>query len=281
MREIKGIGWDDRYFTDNLKYFSKLNKELNNRHGIVLEVESKSDEFRNAFTANGKLDFVVLDLMDESTKPVKFYAGYELALWIRQTRPDIPIFIITQDISYIVMKEVIPAQPFFFFSKELSVESVAIYIVEVLKHIGISKERNRVFIGHGGNSKEWEKLKEKIKLAKIPFAEFNEPDADDSSVIQRLVTMKNQSAVAILVFTGEDERKDGKFNARLNVIHEAGFFQSFLGFEKVLILLEDGCEFFSNNSGIIVKKFPKGEIEKAFPRVNRFLEINGYELLKI
>jgi Predicted nucleotide-binding protein containing TIR-like domain len=46
--------------------------------------------------------------------------------------------------------------------------------------------------------------------------------------------------------TAEDEKPYGKLRARLNVIHEAGLFQGRLGFNKAIVLLEDGCEEFSN-----------------------------------
>jgi predicted nucleotide-binding protein len=46
--------------------------------------------------------------------------------------------------------------------------------------------------------------------------------------------------------TAEDERADGKLNARLNVVHEIGLFQGRRGFNRAIILLEEGCEEFSN-----------------------------------
>jgi predicted nucleotide-binding protein len=43
----------------------------------------------------------------------------------------------------------------------------------------------------------------------------------------------------------------------MNVIHEAGLFQGRLGFERAIILLEDGCEEFSNIQGY-------GQISSSF-----------------
>lgn len=42
--------------------------------------------------------------------------------------------------------------------------------------------------------------------------------------------------------TGEDEDKEGKLNARPNVIHEIGLFQGRLGFSRAIVLLEDETE---------------------------------------
>jgi len=50
--------------------------------------------------------------------------------------------------------------------------------------------------------------------------------------------------------TTEDVTSDGRFNARLNVIHEAGLFQGRIGFDKAIILLENGCDEFSNLQGL-------------------------------
>jgi predicted nucleotide-binding protein len=50
--------------------------------------------------------------------------------------------------------------------------------------------------------------------------------------------MLDAAAFAFLVMTAEDVRGDGKLQARLNVIHEAGLFQGRLGFRKAIILLD-------------------------------------------
>jgi hypothetical protein len=62
--------------------------------------------------------------------------------------------------------------------------------------------------------------------------------------------MLDNAAFAFTVMTAEDEQLDGKQQARMNVIHELGLFQDRLGFEKAIILLEDGCEQFSNIEGL-------------------------------
>ena len=41
-------------------------------------------------------------------------------------------------------------------------------------------------------------------------------------------------------------KRYGKINARMNVVHEAGLFQGRLGFTRSIVLLEEGCEEFSN-----------------------------------
>jgi len=87
--------------------------------------------------------------------------------------------------------------------------------------------------------------------------------------------MLDDSAFAFLVMTAEEETPEGAKRARANVIHEAGLFQGRLGFERAIVLLEDGCEGFSNIAGLTWIPFPPGRIEAAFEDVRRVLEREG------
>jgi predicted nucleotide-binding protein len=75
--------------------------------------------------------------------------------------------------------------------------------------------------------------------------------------------------------TAEDEQSDGQLHARMNVIHEAGLFQGRLGFQRAIVLLEDGCEEFSNIQGLGQIRFPKGDIRAVFEEVRQVLEREG------
>jgi predicted nucleotide-binding protein len=87
--------------------------------------------------------------------------------------------------------------------------------------------------------------------------------------------MLDAAAIAFLIMTGEDEQADGVLHARLNVVHEAGLFQGRLGFTRAIVLLEDGCEEFSNIEGLGQIRFPKGNIKAAFDDVRRVIEREG------
>lgn len=84
--------------------------------------------------------------------------------------------------------------------------------------------------------------------------------------------MLDAAAIAFLVMTAEDEMLDGKVQARMNVVHEAGLFQGRLGFSRAIVLLEDGCEEFSNIQGVGQIRFPKRNIKAAFEEIRRVLE---------
>ena len=133
-------------------------------------------------------------------------------------------------------------------------------------------KQTKVFIGHG-RSPIWRELKDFIaEDLELPYDEFNRISPAGKATSDRLKEMLEESCMAFLIMTGEDEQADGSLHARDNVIHELGLFQGKLGFEKAIILLEKGCEDFSNIHGITYIEFPKGNIRAAFEDIRQVLK---------
>jgi predicted nucleotide-binding protein len=84
--------------------------------------------------------------------------------------------------------------------------------------------------------------------------------------------MLKKASFAFLVRTSEDVHSDGSRHARENVIHEAGLFQGALGFERAILLLEEGCSEFSNIQGLTHISFPKGRLDATFEQIRLVLE---------
>lgn len=101
-----------------------------------------------------------------------------------------------------------------------------------------------------------------------------EPTAGQSTK-ERLSEMLGNAQIAFLIMTAEDETAEGKVRARENVVHEVGLFQERLGFAKAVVLLEEGCEEFSNISGLGQIRFPRGDIRPAFDEVRKVLKREG------
>ncbi len=147
--------------------------------------------------------------------------------------------------------------------------------LESLPEVGgaMSKERkNKIYIGYG-QSNAWSRLK--IHLEQELDQEvihFTKGSAAGKINIDRLLEMVDEAAVAFLVMTGDDKLKDGKLHPRLNVVHEAGLFHSRLENQRVIMLLEIGCEKFSNVDGITYISFPKGKISHTYPEIEEFLK---------
>jgi predicted nucleotide-binding protein len=132
-----------------------------------------------------------------------------------------------------------------------------------------------VFIGHG-RSLVWRDLKDFIKdRLHLPYDEFNRVTVAGITNITRLSEMLDAAAVAFVILTAEDEQADGALRARMNVIHEVGLFQGRLGFTKAIVLLEDGCEEFSNIAGLGQIRFPKANIASKFEEIRLVLEREG------
>lgn len=136
-------------------------------------------------------------------------------------------------------------------------------------------ENRKVFIGHGG-SDTWRELKDFIQdRLDLSWDEFNRVPIAGVTNTTRLAEMLDDASIALLVVTGEDEQADGSKHPRLNVVHEAGLFQGRLGFARAIVLLEEGCEEFSNISGLGQIRFPTGNIAASFEEVRRVLEREG------
>jgi predicted nucleotide-binding protein len=138
-----------------------------------------------------------------------------------------------------------------------------------------STSKGTVFCGHGA-SPLWRELKDFLRdrLA-LSVDEFNRVPTAGLPTATRLNEMLDSAAFAFLVFTAEDQQPDGRFRARENVVHEAGLFQGRLGFDRAIVLLEDGCEEFSNIHGLGQIRFPRGRINAIFEEIRRVLEREG------
>jgi predicted nucleotide-binding protein len=126
-------------------------------------------------------------------------------------------------------------------------------------------------IGHG-HSRLWRDLKEYLRdTYQCEVVEFNSQSVIGISNKERLQELLDQASLAFLVATAEDEQGDGSLRARQNVIHEIGLFQGRLGFEKAIVMLEEGCEEFTNISGIGQIRFPKDNIDTSFEAIRKHL----------
>jgi len=150
------------------------------------------------------------------------------------------------------------------------------HLERIEKRLNVSDRiGTNVCIGHG-RSKEWKDLKDFIKdRMRLPWDEFNRVAVAGVPNTVRLATMLDGAAICFLVLTAEDERADGKLQARMNVVHEIGLFQGRLGFTRAIVMLEEGCEAFSNIDGLGQIRFPKGNVRAAFHDVQLVLEREG------
>ena len=134
---------------------------------------------------------------------------------------------------------------------------------------------SRVFIGHG-QSPIWRELKDFLtdRLA-LPWDEFNREAVAGIATFERISNMLDAASFAFLIMTAEDQHSDTTTHARQNVVHEVGQFQGKLGPRKAIILLEEGCQEFTNIVGLSQIRFPRGRISAVFEEIRRVLEREG------
>ena len=133
-----------------------------------------------------------------------------------------------------------------------------------------------VFVGHGGSGL-WRELKDFLtdRLG-LQVDEFSRIPTAGVGTTDRLHEILDSAGIAFLVLTAEDEEADGRLHARLNVVHEVGLFQARLGVRRAIVLLEEGCEEFSNIEGLGQIRFPAGDISAKFEEVRRVREREGF-----
>jgi predicted nucleotide-binding protein len=132
-----------------------------------------------------------------------------------------------------------------------------------------------VFIGHG-RSPIWARLQLFLeKELKLNTVNYESESRAGEAIVAILEKMLEESTFAILIMTAEDETATGIKRARQNVIHEAGLFQGRLGFNKAILLVQDGLEEFSNVAGLQHIPFSGDRIDHTFNEVRRVLKREG------
>jgi len=121
-----------------------------------------------------------------------------------------------------------------------------------------------VFLGHGRNTL-WRDLKEHLRdLHGINVTAYETGVRAGFTIQEVLEKLSSEASMAFLVHTGEDIDRDGQVRTRENVIQETGLFQGKLGFKRAIVLLEEGCNEFSNIAGLQQIRFAKGNIREVF-----------------
>ena len=131
-----------------------------------------------------------------------------------------------------------------------------------------------VFIGHGRNPL-WLAVRSYLeKDCGLQVICFESESRTSKSVVSVLEQILLQVGFAVIILTAEDATADGQLRARQNVIHETGLAQGRLGFNKVVILKQDGVEELTNLGGLQYLSF-KDRIEQSFYDLGKVLKREG------
>ena len=132
-----------------------------------------------------------------------------------------------------------------------------------------------VFIGHGG-SPHWARIQNYLETdLGLSTVQFESESRVGEHIIDVLTGMMDVADLAVLVLTAEDYTDEGKGRARQNVIHEAGLFQGRLGFDRTVVILQEGVEEFSNIAGLQQIRFAENRVQDSFDELRRFMSKHG------
>lgn len=133
-----------------------------------------------------------------------------------------------------------------------------------------------VFVAHGGDP-AWRAIKEFIEQeCRLPVYTFESGVWGSTQVTEALDEYLARCSFAVCVMTAEDMSADGRRWARQNVVHEVGLFQGRYGFDRVLLLVEEGCDYAPHTAERFTVRFPHGGIESAFWRLHKMFQSAGF-----
>jgi predicted nucleotide-binding protein len=134
--------------------------------------------------------------------------------------------------------------------------------------------RDKIFIGHG-RAGDWRELQAFLeKELSLPVTEFQLGVPTGRNHVDVLTTMLEEARFAFIVLSGEDTTDSGELRARQNVVHEAGLFQGRLGFNRAILVVEEGVELFSNADGLNYVAYRAGHIIEQSERIRAVLRSN-------
>jgi sugar/nucleoside kinase (ribokinase family) len=126
-----------------------------------------------------------------------------------------------------------------------------------------------VFVAHGGNP-QWRAVKAFVEEdMRLPVFSFESGVWSGTQVTDALDDLLARCGFAVCVLTAEDLGTDGEWRARQNVIHEVGLFQGRYGFDRVILLVEEGIRAVPRTAEPFTVTFPRNRIDTAFWRLRR------------
>lgn len=121
-----------------------------------------------------------------------------------------------------------------------------------------------IFISHGTNP-EWFAVQRFVEdRFDAPVYCFESASWGGHQVSDALNKYLEQCSMSVCVLTAEDVTDDGRRFARQNVIHEVGLFQGRHGFDRVILLVEENCDFIPRAAIPYTIYFPHNRIDRAF-----------------
>jgi hypothetical protein len=133
-----------------------------------------------------------------------------------------------------------------------------------------------IFISHGTSS-EWLAVQRFVEDGfDSPVHFFESAPWGGREVSEALGKYLERCSMAVCVLTADDASNDGRRFARQSVIHEVGLFQGRHGSDRVVLLVEEGCDFVPQPAVPYAISFPRNRINRAFYQLAEILKSRGF-----
>jgi ActR/RegA family two-component response regulator len=252
---------------DDPEFAEMLGGRLDQAGMIVIYCRTAAEA--SATLAAKQFNYVLIDLM---LPPSYSQEGISVLREVLRRQHSVSTLLMTQrdqgTVSLVSEAMEIGARYFFDKNDTLVLDNIMAKIEEIEV-----EKRNGIFISHGHNELLKLKLKDFVehRLKRRPVILAEQPSAG-MTVVEKLERTSNECSSAIILMSADDMLRDGGARARQNVVHELGFFQGKYGRDKVILLVEDGVELFSNISGIVYIRFDSMNFHAAFESLRLEIE---------
>ena len=99
------------------------------------------------------------------------------------------------------------------------------------------------------------------------------PQLGDHEVSEALSKYLERCRLAVCVLTAENFTNDGR---NQSVIHEVVLFQGQRGFDRVVLLVQEGCDFVPQAAALYTIYFPHNRINRTFYQLAEIIELQGF-----
>ncbi len=161
----------------------------------------------------------------------------------------------------------------------LELEGIIAVVEQQSEETDVSGTRSitdkRIFISHGKETKALQKIERFVRaLGLTPIIVRYEPSKGEA--VDDLVEEKMTPCLCAIILATRDDRVEGYWQPRPNVIHEIGLAQEKLK-GRLVYLKEEGCQFPSNVSPKVWENFTQDNMEDAFLKITK--ELRAFEII--
>lgn len=131
-----------------------------------------------------------------------------------------------------------------------------------------------VFLAHGPDP-QWQTVRQFLEQDCSLSVHTVDSTPIDDDWVESVTACMHLCGFGVCVLTPDDLTVSGLGRAAQGVINLVGILQGSCGFRRVALLVEEGCEIFSNMHGVVELRFRHGHVESTLWQLDRMLRREG------